>query len=166
MAPDITHMACGRDGWAHLTAIVDCHDRACVGYELSLRTRANEAERARETACLARLGTLRPKRQKLVLRSDTGLVFNSRRFRAACADYRLTQESITPYTPEQNGLIERFFRTLKEECVWQHNFPNFLVAKATIEAWIDHDNHTRIHSALGYRSPRTFRTAQQRKLVA
>jgi len=30
---------------------------------------------------------------------------------------RLKQEYITPYTPEQNGLIERFFRSLKEECV-------------------------------------------------
>jgi len=28
----------------------------------------------------------------------------------------------TPYTPEQNGLVERFFRSLKEECVWLHNF--------------------------------------------
>jgi transposase InsO family protein len=31
-------------------------------------------------------------------------------------DYRLRQEFITPYTPEQNGLIERLFRSLKEEC--------------------------------------------------
>ena len=32
------------------------------------------------------------------------------------------QEFITPYTPEQNGIVERFFRSLKKECVWQHNF--------------------------------------------
>jgi transposase InsO family protein len=51
-----------------------------------------------------------------VLRSDNGLIFQSRRFRAACKDYRLRQEFITPYTPEQNGMIERFFRSLKEEC--------------------------------------------------
>ncbi|NKB81381.1 MAG: transposase [Nitrospirales bacterium] len=29
----------------------------------------------------------------------------------------ISQAFITPYTPEQNGLIERFFRSLKEECV-------------------------------------------------
>jgi len=156
----ITHVYCGSDGWAHLTAIVDCYDRECVGFELSLRARANEAQRALENACLARFGTLRPAELDLVLRSDNGLVFNSRRFRAACADYRLQQEYITPYTPEQNGLIERFFRTLKEECIWQHNFPSFLVAKATIEAWIEHYNADRIHSALGYKSPRDFRSQQ------
>jgi len=27
------------------------------------------------------------------------------------------QEFITPYGPEQNGIIERFFRSLKEECI-------------------------------------------------
>jgi putative transposase len=46
-----------------------------------------------------------------VLRSDSGLVFQSRRFRAACRDYRLRQEFIRPYTPEQDGMIERFFRS-------------------------------------------------------
>ncbi len=25
--------ACGADGWAHLAAVVDCHDREIVGYE-------------------------------------------------------------------------------------------------------------------------------------
>jgi putative transposase len=53
-----------------------------------------------------------------VLRSDNGLIFQSRQFRQACRDYQPTQELITPYTPEQNGIIERFFRSLKEECVW------------------------------------------------
>lgn len=53
------------------------------------------------------------------------MICTARRFRAACRDCRLAQEFITPYTPEQNGMIERFFRSLKEECVWQHNFASF-----------------------------------------
>ena len=36
-----------------------------------------------------------------------GLIFQSRRFRAACAFYRLPQECITLYTLEQNEMIER-----------------------------------------------------------
>jgi transposase InsO family protein len=43
-----------------------------------------------------------------VVRSDSGLNFQSRQFRQACRDYRLTQQFIMPYTPEQNGVIERF----------------------------------------------------------
>ena len=90
-----------------------------------MRGRAKEAKRALEAACLTRFGTLRPQGQTPVLRSDNGLIFQSRRFRRACGAYRLQQEFMTPYTPEQNGLIERFFRSLKEECVWQRHFAGF-----------------------------------------
>jgi putative transposase len=124
-AMDLTHIYCGVDGWGHLAAVIDCHDREIVGYEFALRARAKEAERALEASYLKRFGTLRPVEQTPVIRSDNGLVFQSRRFRDACRFYRLKQEYITPYTPEQNGMIERFFRSLKEECVWQHNFESF-----------------------------------------
>jgi len=104
--------------------VIDCHDREVIGYEFALRSRAKEAERAVEAACLQRFGTLRLVGAP-VLRSDNGLIFQSRRFRQTCRDYRLQQEFITPYTPEQNGIIERFFRSLKEECVWQYTFQTF-----------------------------------------
>ncbi len=161
---DVTHIYCGKDGWGHLVhtcvnaaAVIDCRDRELVGLEFALRGRAQEAERALEAACLARFGTVRPLGPTPQLRSDNGLIFTSRRFQEACRFYRLSQEFITPYTPEQNGLIERFFRSLKEECVWQHNFESFAEAKATIRGWIVWYNERRPHQALGYRSPVQFR---------
>jgi hypothetical protein len=39
-------------------------------------------------------------------------------------------------TAEANGIVERFFRSLKEECVWQHNFGDFAEARAAITKWI------------------------------
>ena len=162
---DVTHVPCGADGWGHLIAVIDCHDREVNGFEFALRGRAKEAERALEETCLARFGTLRPAGPTPVVRSDNGLIFQSRRFRTACRDYRLRQEFITPYTPEQNGLVERFFRSLKEECVWQHNFASFAEARTAITQWIEWYNAERPHQALGYRSPRQFR-ALQLQLVA
>jgi putative transposase len=164
-AMDLTHVYCGEDGWGHLAVIIDCCDREIVGWEFSLRGRAREAERALEEACLNRFGTLRPEGETPVIRSDNGLIFTARRFRAACRDYRLTQEFITPYTPEQNGIIERFFRSLKEECVWQHNFAGFVEARAAIASWIRWYNERRPHQALGYLSPQQHR-AQQLQAVA
>lgn len=156
-AMDVTHVYCGRDGWGHLAAVIDCHDREVVGFEFALRGRAKEAERALESACLSRFGTLRPSGKTPVIRSDNGLVFTSRRFRAACQFYRVEQEFITPYTPQQNGMIERFFRSLKEECVWQHNFAGFEEARKAIREWIAWYNERRPHQALGYKSPAQFR---------
>jgi putative transposase len=164
-AMDLTHIPVGQDGWAHLAAVIDCHDRAIIGHEFSLRGRAKEAERALEDACILRFGTLRPKGSTPVLRSDNGLIFQSRRFRRACRDYRLSQEFITPYTPEQNGMIERFFRSLKEECIWLHNFQTFAEAKRAITKWIRFYNEERPHQSLGYLSPHEYR-AQQLNQVA
>ena len=164
-AMDVTHVPCGRDGWAHLAAVIDCHDRELVGFEFALRGRAKEAERALEEACIRRFGTLRPKGGTPVVRSDNGLIFQSRRFRRACRTYGLRQEFITPYTPEQNGMIERFFRSLKEECTWQHNFASFRQARRTIAKWIDWYNRGRPHQSLDYKSPREYR-AQQLNQVA
>ena len=54
-------------------------------------------------------------------------------------------------------VIERFSRSLKEECVWQHSFVSFEHARRELSAWIRWHNEERPHHALGYRSPRDFR---------
>jgi putative transposase len=69
-AMDVTHVYCGKDGWGHLAAVIDCHDRQIVGYEFSLRGRSKEAERALEAACLSRFGTVRPLGNTPIIRSD------------------------------------------------------------------------------------------------
>ena len=35
-AMDVTHIPCGRDGWGHLVAVIDCHDRGIVAYEVHI----------------------------------------------------------------------------------------------------------------------------------
>jgi putative transposase len=62
-------------------------------------------------------------------------------------------------------MIERFFRSLKEECVWQHNFAGFVEARAAIGVWIRWYSERRPHQALGYLSPHQYR-AQQLQAVA
>lgn len=94
---DITPIDCGKNGWGRLADVIDCHNRQIVGREFPQRAWAKEASRALEEACLARFGTLRPEGLTPVIRSDNGLIFQSRRFRAACKDYRLSHEFVTPY---------------------------------------------------------------------
>ncbi|MCA9453320.1 MAG: integrase core domain-containing protein [Nitrospira sp.] len=42
----------------------------------------------------------------------------------------------TLYTPQKNGLIERFFRSLEQECVWQPQLSSFEQAPQRIIGWI------------------------------
>lgn len=60
--------------------------------------------------------------KSFLLRSDNGLVFTRRSYTALVKSYGLQQEFITPYTPQQNGLIECLIRTLKDQCVHRHSF--------------------------------------------
>jgi len=62
-------------------------------------------------------------------------------------------------------MIERFFRSLKEECVWQHNFADFDEARRAVASWIRFYNEGRPHQSLGYLSPAQYR-AQQLQAVA
>jgi len=62
-------------------------------------------------------------------------------------------------------MIERFFRSLKEECVRQHLFQDFDHARRVIRDWIRWYNEGRPHQSLSYLSPTEYR-AQQLQLVA
>ena len=85
---------------------------------------------------------------------------------ATAKDYGLTQEFITPYPPEENGLCERLIRTVKQECVWQHRFGSLEEARRVIGKWIEHYNDERPHSSLKYKTPAGFHAALARGRAA
>ena len=59
--------------------------------------------------------------------------------------------------PQQNGIAERFMRTLKEEHVDYAEYADFADASAQIGNWLmDQYNTQRIHSALDYATPAEF----------
>lgn len=152
-ATDLAMVWCGRDRWCHLAVVIDCGSREALGWRLSKRGHAKTAEAALEEALIQRFGHLGRVPSPLLLRSDNGLVFTSRRYTATVRAYGLQQEFITPYSPEQNGLVERFIRSMKEECVWQHRFESISHARDVIGRWMRHYNTERPHQALGYQVP-------------
>jgi len=93
----------------------------------------------------------------VILRSDNGLIFSSKAFLKLVNAHGLKTEYIMPYTPEQNGVVERFMRTMKEECICLHAFSSFSGAMKIIEDWIREYNTDRPHQELGYHSPVSYR---------
>ncbi|MBL3587851.1 transposase, partial [Rhodovulum sulfidophilum] len=60
----------------------------------------------------------------------------------------------------QNGMVERYIRTLKEQCVHRHRFESIQHAMRVIGDWIAFYNHSRPHQALAMRTPvEAFRLA-------
>jgi len=129
------------------------HGLLLLGWHLSRSGRSKTAEAALEQALIARYGTLGRVPRPFLLRSDNGLVFTSRSYTALVRSYGLRQEFITPHSPEQNGMVERLIRTLKEQCVYRHRFETLQHASRVIGDWIRFYNTRRPHQALGMKTP-------------
>jgi putative transposase len=110
-----------------------------------------------EDDLIRRFRLSKEKAHRVVLRGDNGLIFTSKRYMKLVGKYGLEPEYITPYSPEQNGVTERFMRTLKEEYIWLHRFTSFWQARRAIEAWIEEYNTERPHQELGYQAPVEYR---------
>jgi putative transposase len=60
-----------------------------------------------------------------------------------------------------NALAESFFASLKGECLDQQPWPTRAAARRATVEYIAWYNGTRLHSALGYRTPDEFETTTQ-----
>ncbi len=161
---DTTKIWCGRDGWASLTAVVDYGDRE-GGDRFALRGRAQEAIEALDAACVYRFPD-RIKPEDMELRTDNGLAFGAASFVAEVPRQGLRLTKTFYRSSEGNAIVERFFRTLKEECVWQHQFESFDEAERVISQWIRFYNEQRPHSALGYLAPKEYYRRQRERTLA
>jgi len=65
-------------------------------------------------------------------------------------------------SPEQNGIIERFFGSMKDEEVWTTEYDTRAEAIRAIDAWIDDYRTERPHQALDYLTPAEYRAQAAR----
>ena len=79
------------------------------------------------------------------------------------APTRIKLEYIYVNTPEQNGHIESFHKTLKKEYVWPREFADLRETRRAILGAFDDYNNSRIHSSLGYLTPSEFAETWRRQ---
>ncbi|WP_285675101.1 integrase core domain-containing protein, partial [Paralimibaculum aggregatum] len=116
---------------------MDCHTRELLGWHLSRSGKASTPVAALEQALFTRFGTLGRVETPFLLRSDNGLVFTSRTYTKMVRNYSLRHELITPHCPQQNGMMERLIRSLKEQCVHRQRFESLAHASRAIGNFCD-----------------------------
>jgi len=154
---DLTKIYCGKDGWCSLIAVVDNGNREVTGYRFSRRGRAIEAIDALDESVITRYGSKEAVPEGLSLRSDNGSIFLASLYLKSTEYWNIAQEYIPGGHPEWNGVVERFFRTFKQECVWLHHFKSFEQAESVVAHWIEKYNKYRLHSSLDYKTPEQWR---------
>ena len=120
-----------------LNVVMDCFIRELRSWRLSRTGNAKAAEAALEEALIDRYGVFGRAQDELTIRSENGLVFCSHRYTQTVYRYGIKQELIRPYTPQQNGMVERLIRSVKEQCLWLHNFESLEEARQASRAWFD-----------------------------
>lgn len=92
---------------------------------------------------------------KPIIRSDNGSGYISQEFGGLLAHHGLTHHRIKPHCPEENGVIERCHRTLRE-AIEEHDLVGRYDAERVISQLVKRYNDVRLHSALMYQTPATW----------
>lgn len=144
-ACDITYLPIGR-GFLYLVAIIDWASRAVLAWRISNTMDVSFCLAALEDA-LARHG--KPE----IFNTDQGSQFTSSAFTGAltAAGIKVSMDGRGRWM--DNVFIERVWRSLKHEDVYLKGYADGHDAKVGIAAWMEFYNDTRLHQALGYRTP-------------
>ena len=115
-----------------------------------------QALRKRRGALIQKAGT------GISIRHDWGPQYTAGDFRKELDFLGLGNSPAFVHEPETNGVIERFFRTLKEECLWVHDFESVDQARKIVGEWIETYNAEWLIERNGYCAPNTVRMQREK----
>jgi putative transposase len=85
--------------------------------------------------------------------SDNGPQFIARDFKEFIRIAGLTHARTSPCYPQSNGKIERWHKSLKNDCIRPGVPLNLQDARRLVTRFVEHYNTVRLHSAIGYITP-------------
>ena len=97
------------------------------------------------------------------IRSDNGSEFTAKMLQKFIQDVGVKTAYITPGSPWENGFIERFNGTLRDELLNREVFYSLKEARLLIENFRQEYNRIRPHSSLNYNTPLAFIKSSESK---
>lgn len=131
----------------YLCSVLDGCTRAIVAWDIREQMKESDAE-----IVLQRAREAYPEARPRII-SDNGSQFTAKDFKEFIRVWQTTHVFCSPHYPQSNGKLERFHRTLKEQAIRPKTPLTLEDAKRITGEFIDHYNHVRLHSALGYIAP-------------
>lgn len=152
----------------YLATFLDEYSRVIVHHALVPNmeggTVSIEAQAAIEKFLQARGGEI-PTAGMPRVRSDNGSCYISREFRGVLDEQGLGHQRIKPHCPEENGVIERSNRTLREALEGEE-LKDLQQARDVLGRIVKWYNTERLHSALGYLRPIDYYRGEPESLQA
>ena len=85
--------------------------------------------------------------------SDNGPQFIARDFKEFIRLAGMTHVRTSPYYPQSNGKLERWNQTLKVTTIRPHAPDSPEAGRRVVGSFVEHYNHLRLHSAIGFIAP-------------
>jgi putative transposase len=148
---DITYVRLGRVD-VFLAVVMDAFSRKIVGWNLAPKLTTELALTALKNAIDSR----KPE-PGLMHHSDRGVQYASFAYVDLLLEHGMIPSMSRPGNPYDNAKCERFMKTLKQEEIRCSEYRDIEDLRANLSVFFDRSyNATRLHSALGYRSPEEF----------
>ena len=146
---DISYINAGGTFY-YLCSVLDGASRAILHHELHESMKTTQVEliiqKAKEQFPGANVRII----------SDNGPQFIANDFKDFIRLAGMTHVRTSPYYPQSNGKIERWHHSLKSEAVRMQALTSKEQAQKVITEYIKYYNEERLHSALGYITPKDF----------
>ena len=162
---DMTKFMVDSLGWIYLVAVVDWYSRKVVGYAVGRNCGSDLWIATLEQAVMSEFPE-GSREENLFLMSDNGSQPTSGKFMNVAGLLGI-QQAFTAYSnPKGNANTERWFRTVKEDCIWLHEWESFKQVQTDITNYIKFYNNEYVHSALEGMSPNEFLKCEALKRAA
>lgn len=153
---DATWIPFGKGRGLYMAVVLDLFTRQALGYALGTRLDSKLTAIALAKAVRQRLP-----RPGWVHHSDRGSTYASEQYRACVSSVSGRSSFTSPGKPQQNGVAESFFKTLKHEELLRNEYLDPASLVEAVEAFIRFYNQHRLHSSLDYKAPDQFAEAIQ-----
>lgn len=144
----------------YLCGVLDGFSRAIVHWEI--RESMTEAE---IEVVLQRAKEQHPGAAPRII-SDNGPQFIAKDFKEFIRISGMTHVRTSPYYPQSNGKIERWHKSLKAECIRPKTPLSLEDARRIAGEYVTHYNTVRLHSAIGYVTPKDMLEGRQAEMHA
>lgn len=146
---DITYLPLTAGGFVYLATWIDLYSRKVVGWQV-----APNMEESLIISALTKALECRKPAPGLVIHSDRGGQYVSKRFRALLHQWKCKQSMSRAEDCYDNAIAESFFSRFKTELLQQGAFLELEDAKTECFEFMEgYYNSKRRHSAIGYKTP-------------
>lgn len=142
----------------YLCSILDGYSRYIVHWDI------REAMKEGDVELVVQRGLEKFPGEKPRIISDNGPQFISRDFKYYVRVMGMTHVRTSPYYPQSNGKKERYFKTLKAECIREKTPLSLEDAIRVVEAYVKEYNEERLHSAIGYITPQSKLNGEEERI--